>query len=68
MAQSFAAVACPGVHNFAHQGDIELMAQAVVDIAPADWARFEAWVNEPSRHISALADLARYSLPPVHGR
>ena len=36
-------------------GEIELMAQAVVDIAPADWARFEAMVNEPRSYTPALA-------------
>jgi len=36
-------------------GEIELMAQAVVDIAPADWARFEAMVNEPRSYAAGLA-------------
>jgi hypothetical protein len=68
MAHAFAELACTGATDFARQGEIELMAQAVVDIAPADWARFEAWVNEPRSYAPDLAELARYSLPPVHGR
>jgi hypothetical protein len=73
MARSFVAFAPERASDIIRQsaveaGEIELMAQAVVDIAPADWARFEALVNGPARYAPGLAELARYSLPPVHGR
>jgi hypothetical protein len=60
MAQSFAAFARACAidcvrQNVIEPGEIELMAQAVVDIAPADWARFEALVNEPRSYAADLA-------------
>ncbi len=49
MNRSFASFAHAPAGDFVRQGHIELMAQAVVDVSPADWARFEALVNGPGR-------------------
>ena len=55
MDQSFAPFSPTSVGDFVRPGEIELMAQAVVDIALADWARFEALVNEPRSYAPDLA-------------
>jgi hypothetical protein len=55
MDQSFAPFSTTPVEDFVRPGDIELMAQAVVDIALADWARFEALVNAPRSYAADLA-------------
>jgi hypothetical protein len=60
MAQAFATFAPACITDLVRQGirepgEIELMAQAVVEIAPADWALFEALVNEPRCYAADLA-------------
>jgi hypothetical protein len=60
MNRSFASFAHAPAGDFVRQGDLELMAEAVVDIAPADWARFEALVNGSGSCAPRLAEFESF--------
>jgi len=39
--------------------EIDVMERRIVIIPAQDWEAFEAWVNRPAEHLSAIAELAR---------
>ena len=39
--------------------EIDVMERRIVIIPAEDWEAFEAWVNRPPEHLSAIAELAR---------
>jgi len=39
--------------------EIDVMERRIVVIPAEDWEAFEAWVNRPAEHLSAIAELAR---------